>query len=386
MSVADVCVVGYGLHPPWSEGTRVLTRDQMQALVDHGVDVHGVSTIRRGETPATEFEMEYARESRLGDLVAARGGYRYNRDAVMLARLAWRVGRRLARAEPDVLHLGFASHSLFALVNDVVGDAAVVAQTFGGVEHGRLLETLNTPTRIDAYVSTTDADLVALESMGVPAANCHGIDPPIFLDRFGDVDRSAARDTFGLPDDAFVAGYFGNVNESRFPYSVAETLDAFAQSAGVECFVVTKQIEDRDVRDLEHLTVHTGHLSAAEKRAAYAAADVWTFPFRDLGVEEAPAIDPPLTLLEAMATGRPVVVSDTLSMAEAVVDAENGYLVSPGDPEAVVDRLQALRSDPAACERLGKAARRTIRDRYSPAAAADRLLEIYETAQTHARD
>ncbi|QSG08243.1 Glycosyltransferase [Halapricum desulfuricans] len=358
----------------------------MRALANYPIEVRGVSTIRRGATPVREFKMEYAHESRLGDLVEALGGYRYNRDAVMFARLAWRVGKRLARDDPDVLHLGFASHSLFSLLNDLVGDAAVVAQTFGGIEHGRLLEALDTPSRVDAYVSTTDADLTALESIGVPAANCHGIDPPIFLDRFGDIDQSAARDQFDLPDDAFVAGYFGNVNESRFPYTVAEALDSFAANASVEGFVVTKQIEDRDVRDLEHLTVHTGNLSDAEKRAAYAAADVWTFPFRELGVEGAPAIDPPLTLLEAMASGRPVVATDTLSMGEAVVDAENGYLIQPGDPSALVDRLQTLRSDSGACERLGRAARRTIRERYSPSAAADRLVEIYEHAQTHARN
>ncbi|AWB28579.1 hypothetical protein HARCEL1_01065 [Halococcoides cellulosivorans] len=359
----------------------------MRALTDHAaLDVRGISTIRPGDEPSPEFEMSYARESRLGDLVAALGGYRYNRDAVMFARLAWRVGRHLAREDPDVVHLGFASHSLFALVNDLVGDAAVVAQTFGGVEHGRLLNALDTPSRIDAYVSTTDADLEALEAMGVPSSNCHSLDPPVFLDRFGGVDRSTARAQFGLPEDAFVAGYFGNVNEARFPFEVAAALDAFAADEGVELFVVTKQIEDRDVRDLDNLTVHTGHLTDTEKRAAYAAADVWTFPFRELGVERTPVIDPPLTVLEAMATGRPVIASDTLSMADAVTDGENGFLVTPGVPDPIVERLRALRADPDACDRLGRAARRTIHEQYSPSAVADRLVEIYEIAQTHARD
>lgn len=379
--VEDVCFVGYGLHPPWSEGTRVLTRNQMRALVEHGsASIRGVSTARKSAEHEHGLTLSYVPESVVGDVVESRGGYRYNLDAPMLLRLIWRVGGELHQRRPDVLHVGFASHSVFSLVNDLVGDTAFVAQTFGGIEHRRVLELLDTPGRVDAYVSTTDSDIAELAAFGVPDEKLHRLRPPIFVDEFDSVDPTEARSRFGLPEDAYVAGYLGNVNEARFPDEYAERIDRWADAEGVEFLVVTKQIEDRDVRELRNLTVVSEHLSDADKRLAYAAADVWTFPFQFGDDDRAPVIDPPLTVLEAMAAARPVVVTDTLSLGEAVTDGEEGYVVDLGDFEAVVEILDALRSDLESRERMGANARELIESTYSPARVASELLSVYEEA------
>ncbi|MFB6187568.1 MAG: hypothetical protein ABEI86_11975, partial [Halobacteriaceae archaeon] len=88
MTVQDVCFVGYGLHPPWSEGTRVLTRDEMRSLADHSeFSVRGFSTRRGNEEPARDIYITYVNESVVGDVVDAFGGYRYNLDVPMLSRL-----------------------------------------------------------------------------------------------------------------------------------------------------------------------------------------------------------------------------------------------------------------------------------------------------------
>lgn len=386
-SVTDVCFLGYGLHPPWSEGTRVLTRDQMRALaIQGGLTVRGFSTYRRGDRRATDLNLSYVSESVVGDIVEARGGYRYNFDLPMIARLMWRVGIDLARRGPDVLHVGFASHTLFSLLNDVAGDAAVVAQTFGGLEHRELLALFETPSRIDAYVSTTDEDLNVLDSLGVPREKLYKLRPAVFIDEFGVDDELRARSLFDLSPDAYVVGYFGNVNEVRFPYSFAQKLNRLAEAEDVEVLVVTKQIENRDVRELENLTVVSEHLSESNKRLAYAAADVWTFPFQFDDAKSAPVIDPPLTVLESMASGKPVVATDILSLGEAIEDGKNGRLVHPGDLDALVQIIEELWTDLEERRRLGRNARETVESSYSPAVVAEELLSIYREAIERARD
>ena len=62
-------------------------------------------------------------------------------------------------------------------------------------------------------------------------------------------------------------------------------------------------------------------------------------------------------VLEAAASGLPVVAMDASSMPEFIHDGETGFLVPPGDLETMAERLIALVEDPPRARRMGKAAR-----------------------------
>ncbi|TWT82759.1 Glycogen synthase [Planctomycetes bacterium CA13] len=64
-----------------------------------------------------------------------------------------------------------------------------------------------------------------------------------------------------------------------------------------------------------------------------------------------------LTLLEAMATGLPVVACSVGGNPEVVSDQETGILVPPGDPQALAEAMLRLHRDPALAERYGDAGR-----------------------------
>lgn len=68
----------------------------------------------------------------------------------------------------------------------------------------------------------------------------------------------------------------------------------------------------------------------------------------------------PISVLEAMATGRPVVCTDVGGIPEMVVDGINGFLVPRGDSRALADSVLKILSDPALAQRMGSAGRTRV--------------------------
>ncbi|MFY1691960.1 glycosyltransferase [Plantactinospora sp. WMMB782] len=87
----------------------------------------------------------------------------------------------------------------------------------------------------------------------------------------------------------------------------------------------------------------------------------------------------PTVLLEAAASGRPVVGTRHGGIAEAVTDGTDGYLVAERDVAGLAERLTALLADPDLCRRFGEAGRRTAVERFNLRSQTDRLESLYRT-------
>ena len=86
----------------------------------------------------------------------------------------------------------------------------------------------------------------------------------------------------------------------------------------------------------------------------------------------------PLSLLEAMSCGLPVVATDVGGISEIVTDGENGVLVPFGDIDALANKLYALLIDRKLASRLGQQARETILNRHTAEKVVPRYEAIYE--------
>jgi glycosyltransferase involved in cell wall biosynthesis len=84
-------------------------------------------------------------------------------------------------------------------------------------------------------------------------------------------------------------------------------------------------------------------------------------------------------VMEAMASGLPVIVTSCTGSAELIRDGENGYVVPPRDSGAIRERLQHLSHNPALVRRMGTAARATIQSQ-TPEAFRDRYAARIESA------
>jgi glycosyltransferase involved in cell wall biosynthesis len=101
-----------------------------------------------------------------------------------------------------------------------------------------------------------------------------------------------------------------------------------------------------------------------------ATADVFVLPSKSEGM--------PISVLEAMAAGLPVVASAVGGVPEVVVDGETGFLVPPGDPEALADALGRLLADGELRRRMGAAGRRRAELRFDLPRFRQDHLQLYE--------
>jgi glycosyltransferase involved in cell wall biosynthesis len=113
---------------------------------------------------------------------------------------------------------------------------------------------------------------------------------------------------------------------------------------------------------------YRGWLGKEMLATVYSEADLFVLPSRDEGM--------PNALLEAMAAGLPVVATQVAGTSEAVVNGQTGLMVPPGDADALAGALQALISDPARRQAMGRAGQTRAAARYSWTAVAEAWLEV----------
>lgn len=90
-----------------------------------------------------------------------------------------------------------------------------------------------------------------------------------------------------------------------------------------------------------------------------------------------------LVLIESLACGTPVVASALPGVRTVVADGEDGFLVGPGDPEALAAQIGRLLSlSPAQREEMGAVGRRKVEQRYAWSRIGDQLDELYRQVRS----
>ena len=83
------------------------------------------------------------------------------------------------------------------------------------------------------------------------------------------------------------------------------------------------------------------------------------------------------SILEGMAAGLPMVVTEVGGNAEAVIDGETGFVAPPQNPECLAEAILKLVEDPALCRRMGEAGRERVKSRFSIEACARAYERFY---------
>ena len=213
-----------------------------------------------------------------------------------------------------------------------------------------LLSYLN--PRVDCIVCVSDAVRRYLKDFKIPDSRLEvvwkGHDPSWY----SPAPRSALAE-FGIPSDAVVAGFVGNVRPVK---GVDVLLRAFDEVSPLENLHLLLVGEVRDPHVQKEIGRHPNvHFLGYRPDAAHlaGACDVAVMP----SVEREGL---PKAILEAMAQGIPPVVSNVGGLPELVVDGSCGFVVPPRDPAALLVALRRLAADAPLRRSFGAAARARI--------------------------
>ncbi len=237
--------------------------------------------------------------------------------------------------------------------------AALLMEWIGG----RLTGTYFTVSTEEA----ADARRLGLSRRAVAVGN--GRDPAIF--RPDPVARARLRAEFGTPEDRVVVIAVSRlVRHKGYPELLAAMRDVNA-----ELWVVGERLASDHGEDLEPAFAAAG-LGCRLRRLGYrddipallAAADIFALPSHFEGL--------PMSVIEAMLVGLPVVATDIRGSREQVVDGETGLLVPPLQAGPLAVALQRLVEDVGLRVRMGRAGHDRALALYDEAAVVGRTLDL----------
>lgn len=156
---------------------------------------------------------------------------------------------------------------------------------------------------------------------------------------------------------------------------VAYLLKALA-NVNINCVIVGDGHERKSLMllakslGIANKVLFTGAVPFEDLRGLYAGASFFVFPSAAEGM--------PLTILEAMASGLPVIATNIPGTDEIVTENYNGFLVPPRDVEALRSRIQVLTDDCKSCKKMGDNARRFVVNNFSWRSTAEKTIEVYQ--------
>jgi glycosyltransferase involved in cell wall biosynthesis len=205
------------------------------------------------------------------------------------------------------------------------------------------------------------------------------------LDSFGqgEAARSAARASLELPADALVVGCVGRLVPLKNHRILIELLPRLAEAFPALRLVIVGggPLRDGLAAQAQALGV-ADRLTLAGERARVAdllpAFDVFALPSLTEGLS--------IALLEAAASGLPIVATAVGGNPEIIHEGTTGMLVPPDDAQALATALEALLRDPARRASLGAAARAWVRQNASIEAMHTAYVRFYRRAMDRATD
>lgn len=213
--------------------------------------------------------------------------------------------------------------------------------------------------------------LLRLRRMPPKEALYHGID----MDWIPEWEKTQGiRESLGLPQDAVVVGAVANLkSHKRLDVLIRATAILRAQIPNLRLVIVGTGPREEDLRRLVHelrldsTVIFAGFREDAPRVAA--TCDVFALSSDYEGLS--------IALIEALALGKPAVVTNVGGLAEVVREGVEGFLVPREDAPQMAERIGRLLLDPSLREQMGTLGRRRAAE-FDIRKAVRRMEHVYE--------
>ncbi|MGV9302450.1 glycosyltransferase family 4 protein [Nonomuraea sp. NPDC004354] len=234
----------------------------------------------------------------------------------------------------------------------------------------------------DAVVTLAETMAQEIVERGVPREKIrlapNAVDDSLLT---ADYDGAAFRRSMGIGDDEIVVGsvssivaYEGFATLLRAGALLRKDVRVLIVGDGTERDNLLALVEELGLDN----AILPGRVGPEEALQAQAAIDIFVCPREDLRVCR---LVTPLKPVEAMALGKPVVLSDLPALSELVGSEGAGLLVPPGDPEALAKALSDLRQDPARRAEMGEAGKAEVAAKRTWSRVAETYRDLYRTLE-----
>ena len=293
-----------------------------------------------------------------------------------------RTVQYFGRHEFDVIHGHLPYGSVLARLAGQRANAAVVTTHHSVRRNYHPIErSLEGSTRRydDATVFVSEAVAASFDNRGsvdTPALTIYnGIDAAAFGDGVEAADGDGLRGELGATGKRLVVTV-GRCIEAKRQVDLVRAVDHLTDRVaapelhvaivgdGPQRSALEAAVRERELGDYVSVV---GRVPNAEIHRYYAAADLYAQVSLFEGM--------PMTLLEAMAAGVPIIGTDVPGIEE-FVDDEVGQLVPPESPRALADAMSTLSEDD--CRRLGDACRRRVSEQYEIDRTVAAYHDLYE--------
>jgi glycosyltransferase involved in cell wall biosynthesis len=198
------------------------------------------------------------------------------------------------------------------------------------------------------------------------------------IEKFKPMDTKAVRQKFGLGNETCVLFVGSLIPRKGLPFLVEAAKKVAKNKADTKFLIVG----DGPLRNQLSYSIKSANLSGNfkflgnlkddELPAVYNCADVFVLP----SIQEGQGI----VLLEAQASGKPVVAFNIGGVNETVQNKETGLLVNRGNVDELADALLKLLTDKALREKMGSKGHRFVSENYTWDICAQKMLKIYNEA------
>ena len=289
------------------------------------------------------------------------------------------VREHLRQIKPDVLHThGYRCDLLHGGPARRLGIATVStlhgSSRMGGLSH--LFEWLQERalTRFDGVVAVSEPLRQSLLARGVPEERLHFI-PNGWVPPEEYLDREAARRQLELPKDRMVIGWIGRLIPIKGCDVFLESLARLGPKAPAWHGVVVGDGPERaaleeQARSLGIMDRVSFAGSVPEAARIVKALDVFVLSSRSEGT--------PMTILEVMGAGVPVVATAVGGVPGVVDPPQSGWLAPPEKPAELAKILREALADDKCRARRGSVGRERVERIYGSLAWTNHYLDIYE--------